>query len=173
MALVLPSTIRKVIWPIESSRSILRIHISTTKIYPSDKWTELIIRKVNIWAPWMLVQLVGTWAVSLDPQPSHGNIFGIDRDIICKYWKLAELPIKHGGLSLTNQTTNAKESLSWALFTAPTYCPLYAVEIRTVLLTISNAKTRLFQRQIPSTQSETIRRWLSIMPSYVSGTILS
>jgi len=37
------------------------------------------------------------------------SLIGVDENITCKYRKLAELPDRHGGLSLSNQTTNSKE----------------------------------------------------------------
>ena len=37
------------------------------------------------------------------------SIFDIDEDVTRKYRKLAELPVRHGGLSLSNLTTNSKE----------------------------------------------------------------
>jgi len=37
------------------------------------------------------------------------SLFGVDEDITCKYRKLAELPVRHGGLNLSNPTTNSKE----------------------------------------------------------------
>jgi len=37
------------------------------------------------------------------------SLVGVDEDITCKYRKLAELPVRHGGLSLSNPTTNSKE----------------------------------------------------------------
>ena len=36
-------------------------------------------------------------------------LFGVDKDITCKYRKLAELPVRHGGLSLSNPATKSKE----------------------------------------------------------------
>jgi len=47
------------------------------------------------------------------------SLFGIEDDITCKYRKLAELPVRHGGLSLTNPTTNSKECYK----SSPLYCP--------------------------------------------------
>ncbi len=73
------------------------------------------------------------------------SLFGVDEDITCKYRRLAELPVRHGGLSLSNQQPILKSVISRALFTAPTSCPLYAVEFNTVQLTISNANARLYQ----------------------------
>ena len=43
--------------------------------------------------------------------------------------KLAELPVRHGGLSLSNPTTSA---INRALFTAPTSCLPYAVDFNTI-----------------------------------------
>jgi len=37
------------------------------------------------------------------------SLFGVDEDVTCKYRQLAELPVRHGGLSLRNPTTNSKE----------------------------------------------------------------
>jgi len=37
------------------------------------------------------------------------SLFGVDKDVTCKYRKIAELPVRHGGLSLSNPTTNFKE----------------------------------------------------------------
>jgi len=36
------------------------------------------------------------------------SLFGVDDDITRNYRKLAELPVRHGGLSLSNPTTNSK-----------------------------------------------------------------
>ena len=36
-------------------------------------------------------------------------LFGVDEDITCKYRKLAELPVRYGGLSLSNPTTKSEE----------------------------------------------------------------
>jgi len=33
------------------------------------------------------------------------SLFGVEDDITCKYRKLVELPVRHGGLSLSNPTT--------------------------------------------------------------------
>jgi len=37
------------------------------------------------------------------------SLFGVDEDITGKYRKLAELPVRHGGLSLSNPTTSYNE----------------------------------------------------------------
>jgi len=37
------------------------------------------------------------------------SLFGVDEDVTCKYRKLAEPTVRHGGLSLSNPTTNSKE----------------------------------------------------------------
>jgi len=37
------------------------------------------------------------------------SLFGADEDVTYKYRKLAELPVRRGGLSLSNPTTNSKE----------------------------------------------------------------
>ena len=66
------------------------------------------------------------------------SLFGVDEEVTCKYRKIVELPIRHGGLSLNNPTTNSKECHKSS-------CPLYAVEFNTVQLTILNAKARLCQ----------------------------
>jgi len=36
------------------------------------------------------------------------SLFGVDEDVRFKYRKLVELPVRHGGLSLSNPTTNSK-----------------------------------------------------------------
>jgi len=37
------------------------------------------------------------------------SLVGVDEDITCKYRKLAELPVRYGGLRLSNPTTNSQE----------------------------------------------------------------
>ena len=66
------------------------------------------------------------------------SLFGVDEDITCKYRKLAELPVRYGGLSLSNPTTNSKECYK----SSTLYCshPLSALRLRVQYSSIDKAR---------------------------------
>ena len=114
-----------------------------------------------------------------------------------KYQKLADLPVRHGGLSLSNPTTNSKEFYK----SSTLYCPhlLSALHGRVQYRSVDNlkcqcvvmpewwirieaaykAKFKSEVDQFPQDTQRTLKRanktgrWLSVMRSHVGRTILS
>ena len=125
------------------------------------------------------------------------SLFGVDEDITCKYRKLAELPVRHGGLSLSNPTTNSKECyksstlycshLLSALRGRVQYSPVDNLECQSEVMPVYRSRIEATYKakfksevdQFPQDTQRTLKRanktghWLSVMPSHVGGTILS
>jgi len=74
----------KVLWSFKCSRSILRIRTSTTKIYPSDEWSELIMRKDKVWGEkyFDLIKVYGP-SYGYTPQPHKCILVTSDRNSSC------------------------------------------------------------------------------------------
>ena len=112
------------------------------------------------------------------------------------YRKLAELPVRHGGLSLSNPTTNSKEYKSSTLYCSHLlsalrgrvqYSPVDNLECQSEVMPVYwsrieatyKAKFKSEVDQFPQDTERTLKRanktgrWLGVMSSHVSGTILS
>ena len=120
------------------------------------------------------------------------SLFGIEDDITCKYRKLAELPVRYG-----DPTTNSKECyksstlycsyLLSALRGRVQYSPVDNLECQSEVMpehwsrieAAYKVKFKSEVDQLPQNTQRTLKRakrtgcWLSVMPSHVSGTILS
>ncbi len=117
----------------------------------------------------------------------------MDEDVTCKYQKLAELPVRHGGLSLSNPTTNSKECYKSSTFYCShllsalrgrvQYSPVDNLECHSEVMSVYwsrieatyKAKFKFEVDQFPQDTQRTLKRaykterWLSIIPSHVSG----
>jgi len=125
------------------------------------------------------------------------SLVGFDEDITCKYRKLAEPPVRHGGLSLSNSTTNSKEcyksstlycsNLLTALRGRFQYNPVDNLECQSEVMpeywsrieAVYKAKFKSEVDQFAQDTQRTLKRAkktgcrFSAMPSHVGGTILS
>jgi len=92
---------------------VVKTMARATKKFPQ---TAYVVMKNSLQMEWQYVHRTvsdaGTFfdgveeAIASEFLPS---LFGVDEDITCKYRKLADLPVRHGGLSLSNPTTTSKE----------------------------------------------------------------